>query len=326
MGKFFTGYVAVLFTVVCLVGSVNADRIDDAIALSKSTNRPLLAIGGAEFCGPCRKLHKTIETDQQLQPILEDCVVLEMDSQTQEFRDFVQRFPADASMIPMVYVVLPSGNPIYAQSGGMTGSQLAGLLSEAVSYSRPAVQPKALLASAELSIPAAEIASVLQSAREQAQVGNLVQALHLVSPIADMDGDSELVVKARGYEAKLNNVISNWMSELGTQMENNESIHGAAYRIAELYVELPDHPVLQEQARKLLIRFGRRESTRVAVQQAKYLLKARYFEDKEDVRNAMENYSAAVGLDSLSPAASFAENRLSHLQEKQAAKMTVNIQ
>ena len=114
MGKFLTRSVCTFLVFGVFGGMASADRIDDALALSKSTNRPLLAIGSADFCAPCRKLHQTIESDPQLQPILQNCVVLEMDSQTQEFRNFVSRFPADASLIPMVYVVLPNGTPIYA--------------------------------------------------------------------------------------------------------------------------------------------------------------------------------------------------------------------
>lgn len=313
-----------LFLLTLFSGSVSADRIDDAVALSRSTNRPLLAIGSAEFCGPCRKLHQTIENDPQLQPILKNCVLLEMDSQTQEFRDFVSRFPADASLIPMVWVVLPDGTPIYAQSGGMTGTQLAGLLDQAIGYSGPRVQPgQTMLATAEVAIPAnTDLDEVLKSARTQAQNGNLVEAIQLVSPIAAMDGSSEQLIKARTYEARLEVVISNWMGELGTQLENNESVHGAAYRIAELYVELTDHPTLRNEARDLLTRFETQPSTEVAVKQAKFLLKARFFEDKEDARTAAANYNAVLTLDAQTPAAEFASNRLGQLQERHAVKMT----
>lgn len=313
-----------LFLLTLFSGSVSADRIDDAVALSRSTNRPLLAIGSAEFCGPCRKLHQTIETDPQLRPILENCVLLEMDSQTQEFRDFVNRFPADASLIPMVWVVLPNGTPIYAQSGGMTGTQLAGLLDQAIGYSGPRVQPgKTMLASAEVPVPANnDLDTILKSARNHAQNGNLIDAIQLVSPIAAMSGSSEQLVKARTYEARLESVISNWMSELGNQLDKNESVHGAAYRIAELYVELTDHPTLRNEANELLVRFETKPSTAVAVQQAKFLLKARFFEDKEDSRTAAANYTAVVSLDSKTPAAEFASHRLDELQERHAVKMT----
>lgn len=314
-----------VFLVFCVLsGLAFADRIDDAIALSKSTNRPLLAIGSAEFCGPCRKLHHTIETDPTVKSILKDCVLLEMDSQTQEFQNFVSRFPADASLIPMVYVVLPDGTPIYAKSGGMTGTQLAGLLDHAVQSSGTRFQQsETMLASAEVTVPVnLELEAVLKAARTHAQNGNLIDAMRLVSPVAAMNGKSEECLKARTYQARLESVISNWMDDLGTQLENNESAHGAAYRIAELYVELPNHVELRQQARKLLDRFEGNPSTQVAVTQAKFLLQARFFEHSEDRRTAAENYNAVLELDPQTPAAEFATRRLGQLQERHAVKMT----
>jgi len=323
MGRLVSGVIGSVFFLQLFCSNVLADRIDDAIALSQATNRPLLAVGGADFCGPCRKLHKTIATDPQLQPLLENCVVLEMDSQTQEFQNFVNRFPADASMIPMVYVVLPDGHPIYAQSGGMDGTKLAGLLRNAIDSSTPQNNNTMLASASEEVSGGVDLEEMLQSARVHAQGGKLIDALEIVSPIAAMQGQSPQIAKARAYQTRLESVISQWMTDLAFQLERSESVHGAAYRLAELYVRTPDHPQLRNQARDLLQRFETETVTRVPVKQAKYLLKARYFEDNGDTRNALAQYEAVVTIDKSSPAGEFANRRLASLQDRVAAEMTV---
>ncbi len=303
-----------------------ADRVDEALALSRETDRPLLAIGSSDFCGPCRQMADMLANDARLQPLLKQCVVLKLDSQSEEFHHLVARYPADASMIPMVYIVLPNGNPMYAQSGGLETEQMLGLLSEAVGYSRPT----SLVAASStptpnpaLRIPTADVEAILEVARQQAKIGHLVKSLKLVAPIASQSDETEVVLKARLYQSSLNQAIGQWMNELADQIDRKESVHGATYRIAELYVALPGHPKLRKQAGTLLIHLERQPATRDPVRQAKFLLKARYLERANAFQRAADAYAQAIQIDDASPSAKFAQKQVDRLQKRKSVQMTV---
>jgi len=296
-----------------LANGAAADRIEDALAASRNMNRPLLAIGTTETCEPCRALHQTLRNDTDLQPLLAECVVLSMNAESAEFSDFVARFPADARMVPMVYVVLPNGNPMYAQSGGLTGSQLSGLIKEASSYcDRPS------------NLDLATFERVLESARSEARKGHLIQALHAVDPMANMSGSALQITKARSYQKKLTEAINQWLLDLDQQMSTGDGVYGAAYRVAELYVELPEHKDIHETAGELLRRYQGHSETKNAVLQAKNLLKARFYEDHQSCEKALENYGNVVRIDASTPAAGYARDRMSVVQEKLNRKKTAS--
>ena len=303
--------------------TVNAGEVEAAFAKSQELNRPLLAIGSSTFCRPCRELHSMLESDVELQKLLKKCVVLKVDSQTADYQNLTSRFSVDASKIPMVYIVLPNGTMMYGSVGKPSNFELSNLLLEAISYasstgasSTNQMAAQSTSAAHDIILSDASLEDLLVQSRESARSGQLIKAIRLLRPVARLDADSESVRRAKAYVAKLERAIDLWLGDLDAQINDGESIHGAIYRVAEVYVELPEVKNLRKVSGEMLKRYQRDPSTRRAMQQAKHLLKAKFNEDRKECERALVNYRTVVNIHAQSPAAKYALSRIRTVQKK----------
>ncbi len=280
-------------------------RIDDAMASAVQQQRPLFVLGSSPSCEPCRRLHATIDSDATIQRLLRHCEVVLLDAHSHEFAMFAARFPVDARMIPMIYVVMPDGSLLYGQSGLLERQHLAMLLGEAVRRSRPPATPP----SAEPSSSLAD-EQIMASAREHAKQGKLIPALKMVAPLAGRKHPTLQVAYAREYQRRLIEAVQQWLQDLDFQLSTGDSIYGAAYRVAEIHIELPEYRQIREKTDEMLRRYQAQTRTAMAVRQAKVLLRAHYFEAHQSPARALVEFERVVALDPSSPAADFARERM----------------
>ncbi len=298
-----------------LSASVAAQGMTPAEALEtvRKTGRPLLAIASSPTCGPCLALKSIIHSNEELQPLLSKFVYLEMDNRSAEFEEFRSRFPGDYSGVPMVYMVRADGAVMYGQSGGMGESQLKILLDQGVRSSGDVLTPSGLK----------KVELAYQRAREQAEAGKLATALAVMHRIAELDSFAEVVLQAQTTRAELEQLISDWLLQLDARIAAGEAVHANAYRLAELYVNLPDSaPVLRSNTKRLLQHYESLDSTRTAVLQNKRLVRARLEERREMCDAALASYELVIQLEPSSPAAEFAKERSQVVAAKQKRKVT----
>ena len=288
-----------------------AGRIDEALRKARDLGRPILALATSDHCAPCQKMKQTLR-GKGMQKVLRNCVVLSMDSKSPEFQDWASRFPADTSMVPMVYVILPDGTQMYSQGGMLGKDVISSLLTEAISYASATRQ------SSEVALYRRQLDAAKQKSRKR----KLITAINLTAKIAQRPGDYPVLQESREYHEKLLEAARQWLQDLDHQMLSEETAHGAAFRIAQIFVELKDYSDIHGMARQLLITYDQKEETRAAVAQAKHLLKARYRQSDKNCKKAIESYQTVVDLDPDSTSGRFAAKQLKVLRRKLAQKLT----
>lgn len=291
--------------------TTHAGRVEDALRNARDLGRPVFAIATSDHCAPCQKMKQTLR-GKGLRKVLKKSVVLSMDAASPEFREWANRFPADTSMVPMVYVILPDGTQMYSQGGMLGEDVISSLLTEAIRYSSATKQ------NAEVALYRRQLDAAKQKSRER----KLIDAINLTAKVAQRPGDYAVLQEAREYHGKLLEAARQWLQDLDHQMLNHESSHGAAFRIAQIFVELRDYADIHEMSRQLLVTYDQNEETRAAVAQAKHLLKARYRQSDKNCKMAIESYQTVVDLDPDSTSGRFAAKQLKVLRRKLAQKLT----
>jgi thioredoxin-like negative regulator of GroEL len=297
--------------------TTNAQGMTAAEALQtvKKTGKPLLAVASSPTCGPCLRLKSVIHSDPKVKSILDDFVYLEMDSKSAEFAQFRASYPGSYSGVPMVYMLRADGEVMYGQSGGMPTEQLQMLLNHG-------------LKNAGTVLSATELQRVEQAfgkGRALAEEGDLADAYSLMSQIANLGSFADVVYSAQETQQELNNLIANWTTELDQSIAAGESVHANAYRLAELYVELPESAtVLRANIKHVLDHYEAQDRTGNAIRQNKRLVRARLEESREMCDAAVASYQYVIGLGVSSPAGAFAKERLAVVAKKQKLKFSTN--
>ena len=303
----------IVFVVLTLLvtSSSMAGRIDKAMQMARDYGRPILALATSDQCAPCQKMKETLR-QSELQPLLEKCIVLTMDAGSSEFKEFSNRFPADTSIVPMVYVILPDGSQMYSQGGMLEQDVISGLLSEAVSYSTATKQ----------TTDETLYRRVLDAAKQKARERKLIEATKMTAGLAKRSGDYAVLQESREYRDRLLEAVRQWLQDLDQQMLDEQAAHGAAFRIAQIFVELREFDDIHEMSRQLLVTYDQNSETRPAVAQAKHLLKARYRQSDNLCKEAIESYQTVVDLDPESTSGRFAAQQILVLRRKLAEKLT----
>ncbi|MEM8678587.1 MAG: thioredoxin family protein [Planctomycetota bacterium] len=281
----------------------------EAIRASARTGKPIFSIATSPTCPPCRAMKHTLQTDPEVKSLLEDFVVLEMDASSDDFAAFMQRYQGEYFGVPMVHVVSSEGELMYGRSGGLAAAQLQQLLG----YAREPQLPVG---------GAPDAGETLAAAKSAAARGELATALTEVMPIARQASESRETQVARAYRDQLEVAITRWIGELQRDMARESSRHSAAYRLAKLFTELPQESTARTTAQQTMSQLEREEQTRVAMLQAKELVRARYDEETKQCARAIARYEATIQLGSDTPSAEYARNRIPVVRERENLKLT----
>ena len=320
----------------------SAQDAGQRLARARRLGRPVFALGSSTSCSPCRRMHATIQSDPRVRRLLAQFEVVLADTHSPDFGYLSRHFGVDASLVPMVYVVDSEGELRYGQSGGLSGDQLVTLLTSVIPPSAasgsdvdPGVRrlsrtsasnPQASAAGEQgsLGLPhptTLEQQTLLRVGRDQARRGQLIQALSTIAPLAQPSLATPEAAEARIYEAKLVEAIEQWIQDLDGQIDEGRAVCGAAYRIAEIYVELPNYPSLRAMTGNILERRQQSPATSLAVEQAKRLLRARIYEDHEKCEEAMADYQRVLAINASNEAADYARERMAALAEFAGRKL-----
>ena len=284
----------------------------EALQTAQRTGKPVLAIATSPTCGPCLALKSTIHSEPRLKPLLSKFVLLEMERNSNDFARFQAKFPAEVTGVPMVYMLRADGEMIYGQSGAMNAQQLTLLLNQGITQSGRIFSPSELQ----------RLELIFDGARKHAAEGNLTAALSVMTRIGGVNSFAEVVQRAREKRDELEGVLNGWIEELDRSLAAGRSIHANSYRLAELYVELPESATaLRNNVRNLLVHYESQPRTTVAVQQNKRLIRARLEEQRDLCGDAVASYDHVINLSPATPAGEYAIQRLQVVRERYKLKL-----
>ncbi|MCY2967524.1 MAG: thioredoxin family protein [Planctomycetota bacterium] len=107
----------------CPTTAVAADTVhvlydnDQAVALTKKTGKPLLAIGGTLNCPYCVKMAKQLETNEKLAPLASKFVILKIDTSTPLWKEWTGRYEVEGDGVPQVIILRGDGKQLYGKTG-----------------------------------------------------------------------------------------------------------------------------------------------------------------------------------------------------------------
>jgi len=90
---------------------------EQAVALTRRTGRPLLAIGGTVNCVYCVRMAKQLETDESVAPAAAKFVILKIDTGSRLWREWRDKYDMDGDGVPQVVILRADGKQIYGKTG-----------------------------------------------------------------------------------------------------------------------------------------------------------------------------------------------------------------
>jgi hypothetical protein len=276
----------------------------DAMSKSQKTGRPLLALVTSPTCVPCQRLKQVLATDRGVQQELQAFVMLEMEYSGAEFSGFRGQFPLEVPGVPMMYIVRADGTLMYGRFGAMSGSELTSVLgSQRVRAGRALTDQQCAVVEARY-----------HRAVQLLQDGDVYQALRLLEPITRISSHATSVRQSRELHERVVVALDRWLTQLDSQLAQQQLAHKAAYQVAHMYVHTQSAPAVRKRAGEMLVKYERREGTRVAIRQGKELVRARLQEQHQQLVEAAETYARIVSLDQTSPTAIHAARKLEALR------------
>ena len=277
----------------------------EAETLSLQTGKPLLALATRDTCPPCQALKHHLAADANVRALAEKYVVLYMDKESAEFETFLANHPAEYAGVPMVFILRPDGASLYGQSGGMTADGLKDLLKFGLDQSGEQLSSGQQI----------QFAENLNDSNRHLQQGELLAALRMTDAGAIENCFADIAVKTRAMRTSVLDEIASRLSKLDSRMVGNESMYGAAFRLAEFHAGLSDGPH-RETAKAMLKHYVSQPSTRLAVAQGVELVKARELERRGSFDDAVVSYDRIISLDKSTPTADHAVQKLSIIRAR----------
>lgn len=289
---------------------------DEALRLAAETGRPLLATVTSPACPPCKVLKHNLATNRSVRSLAERYIVLDMAPHSPEFQAFLQKYPVEFRGVPMVFLIRPDGTSLYGRSGGMLSETLRGLLQFGLDESGTPLTSEQQQLFAEL----------LASAELHLRQGDLLEALRETTIVSEQPCLASSVLRSRNLRNSILAAVDDRLAKLDQRLVNGEALHGAAFRLVELYAGLADVTGLRdvsvrERAKAMLLHYQHQDSTRLAVAQGAHLVRAREHERRRTMDQAIASYHRIIALDEASPTAEHAVQRLAWLKARQRREL-----
>lgn len=307
--------VAVLATAVS-ASTARADQIDDALALSKQTGRPILAIAGSDTCAACKALEKSLQSQTSLQPLLAQFVPLRVGfSGTGDFGKWATLYPVEGNSIPKVFVIRADGEKLYGQSGAPTS--LGEFLQQQLGASG------AILSAAQID----QLSQQVAKAKKLLDEGNVPQAITATMRCMTTKSFAEPAVAAGQLFAKIETDGQTAIKQASESLTKSDAPDAQLMAVvtlietARLYAKLP----LVAKAANVALRDVRKENgktgknNRDILKQAEAIDAAKDLERKSPGPRAMTKYQQIAKDFPDSPAAKFAQERIAILEKNPGA-------
>jgi tetratricopeptide (TPR) repeat protein len=289
---------------VAIVQTANAaGRGAELARQMQQTGKPALIIAGNEGCVYCRLMAQELATDRSIQHLVEQYLVLEINTDSADWPRLRDTFQFDESGIPAVFVVRADGELLYSKSGKPT--DLAAFLKEYLESAGTILDPERLqsmrraVTVADRSLKRGDYATLLPIVQEYAGSGSYAQVAQAMDAI----------------QAKLIERVTSEANDAEKQMAARDHVLDAAMSLAELRRILADYEPAAEIEETVWSRLAENETHSALLEQATTLDRAACLAGEKKWSEAAELYESVATTTPETPAGRYASE---HLEEVRA--------
>jgi hypothetical protein len=278
---------------------------EQAVALTRRTGRPLLAIGGTVNCVYCVRMAKQLETDEALAPVAAKYVILKIDTGSRLWREWREKYDIDGDGVPQVVILRADGKQIYGKTGAP--ADLKGFLEQNL--------PDAgvVLSGEEL----ADREKLLREAQRHLKKKDYSKATELGLECVQDDCHAAVVVEARKLLDNLDDRAVVGLKEAERKLSSRDKTLDGALALLDLEAAFGEHPSAKGRIQDALARHAEGEGKAPLFAQARQVREAQQWETAKRRPEAISAWKQVLESHPDTPAAALANRRLADLEKRE---------
>ena len=255
------------------------------------------------------ELQERLATDLTLQPLLARFVSIHIDSDSDAWQKWEQKFPSQSDSIPILYVIRADGESLYAQSGSLPGPALNLMLTEMLSKSGTALNETQVK----------KLAEGVAKATQAYERGDVAEAVLGITKLSGSGSYAEPALAADALAKKLADEAHQKIKAAEDKLDDESSALAGALELAavnRIYKKLPGViKAVKETSAKYTIDADGRE----LFAQAGLLDRAKAFAQQRQTAKAAAAYEQVLEKYPNGEAAKLARSELEELGPVEAA-------
>lgn len=277
---------------------------EQAVAMTRRTGRPLLAIGGTVNCVYCVRMAKQLETDESVAPAASKYVILKIDTGSRLWREWREKYDIDGDGVPQVVILRADGKQIYGKTGAP--ADLKGFLEQN-------------LADAGLVLSSAELADrekLFREAQKHLKKKDYAKATELGLECVQDDCHAAVVAEARKLLDNLDDRAVVGLKEAERKLASRDKTLEGALALLDLEVAFGAHPSAKGRVQDALARQTEGEGKADLFTQAREVREAQRLETAKQRPEAISAWKQILENHPETPAAALATRRLADLEKR----------
>lgn len=278
---------------------------EQAVALTRRTGRPLLAIGGTVNCVYCVRMAKQLETDESVAPAAANYVILKIDTGSRLWREWREKYDIDGDGVPQVVILRADGKQIYGKTGAP--ADLKAFLEQNL--------PDAgtILSSAEL----ADREKLFREAQKHLKKKDYAKATELGLECVQDDCHAAVVGEARKLLDNLDDRAVVGLKDAERKLGSRDRTLDGALALLELEAAFGQHPSAKGRIQDALSKHAEGEDKAPLFAQARQVREAQRLETAKQRPEAMAAWKQILENHPDTPAATLATRRLADLEKRE---------
>jgi len=228
----FQPFVAVFVAALAILPSAQAQltSVDEAVALSAKTGRPILAMAGNQTCPACVALQERLTTDRSLAVFAGQFVPLKVTTDgNADWGKWDRKYPVEGNAIPIFYLIRADGTKMIATVGAPPESELPKLLAQAVDQAGRSFKDSEV----------ALLETTVKEAKEAVAAGSLAKAalalgkLSSLGTLGDLKSFSQLAVEADGLVKQVTEAADKAINDAKAKLASPDTAFDGAMTLVE---------------------------------------------------------------------------------------------
>lgn len=245
--------------------------IDEAVALSQQTGRPIFAVAGSKTCAPCQALIERLNTDLTIRPLAVQFVPLKVDTDGGEaWQKWASQYKHEGNGIPIIFIIRADGKMLYGKSGGMGSDALRQFMAQHLAQAGRVFNEE----EARLLAEALEKAKKAVEEEKTAEALKAVFAMKKLGPPGNLGSFAKAALEADELVKKLLEGAKAKIGEAQQQVTGGNASFDAVLALVETKRLFGTFPELRTELAAATKDLNKDETARELVKQAEALDKA----------------------------------------------------
>ncbi len=277
---------------------------EQAVALTRRTGRPLLAIGGTVNCVYCVRMAKQLETDESVAPVAAKYVILKIDTGSRLWREWRDKYDIDGDGVPQVVILRADGKQIYGKTGAPSDLK--------VFLEQNLADAGVVLSGTEL----ADREKLLREAQKHLKKKDYAKATELGLECLQDDCHAAVVGEARKLLDNLDDRAVVGLKEAERKLGSRDRTLDGALALLDLEAAFGAHPSAKGRIQDALAKHSEGEEQVQLFTQARQVKEAQRLEAAKQRTEAMAAWKQILEEHPDTPAAALAARRLADLEKR----------